>query len=509
MTTAARFGIGVTALLCLLAQLAGADQTFLTEAEAPRAVFPDADRFSAREVVATDDLRARVERRLGDAKPSIWEPKYTIVAAFRGARLLGHAVAVDEIGKHRAISLMVGVGVDDRVAAVAVMTYREAYGGEIRSKRFLAQYRGKGAEDPLLPSQDIQNISGATLSARAVGRAVKKAIAVLAEAGLPASPGAALTVPPSARVPTPARVREAYYVMGTILEITVDAPSAELGHAWIRRAAAEARRLDRELSSFDAESALSRLNASAGAGPCEVPPDLYRVIAASIGFSRRSGGAFDVTVAPLIALWRQASERGRLPGGAELAAARRRVGSERIALVPPSRIALPPGSSVDLGGIAKGYAADRMQTVLRELGATSALVNFGGSSMVALGPPAGTRPWPIWLRRGGSLEGPLRLRDAALSTSGSLGQTERVRSRRFGHILDPRSGWPIERDAQATVVAPSATEAEVWSKALLVAPAVAQSRMSTRSDLSFVVFAGGDAVRSARLPLRAVSSVLR
>src|SRR6266851_5308379 len=135
------------------------------------------------------------------------------------------AVVVEEIGKHRPITLVVGVDGDGKVTGIAVMAYREAYGGEIRSRRFLQQYRGKRESDPLLPSQDIQNITGATLSARAVGRAVKKAIAVLQEVGDAKS--AALPSPRKMALATEcaaARVREAHYVMGTILDITVDAP---------------------------------------------------------------------------------------------------------------------------------------------------------------------------------------------------------------------------------------------------------------------------------------------
>ncbi len=160
-----------------------ADDTYLSEADAPAAVFPTADRFERSEVKSTPDLRARVAQRLGDVKPSVWEASYKIATAFAGARRLGRAIEVEEIGKHRPITLVVGMDDEDKVAGVAVMTYREAYGGEIRSRRFLQQYQGKRATDRLAPSQDIQNITGATLSARAVGRAVKKAIAVLHEAG--------------------------------------------------------------------------------------------------------------------------------------------------------------------------------------------------------------------------------------------------------------------------------------------------------------------------------------
>jgi Na+-translocating ferredoxin:NAD+ oxidoreductase RnfG subunit len=162
-------------------QPARADEVYLTVEEAPAAVFPDADRFERRSVVSTAELRQRVQVRLGNTKASIWEPSYPVATAYRGSERLGEALVVEEIGKHREITFVVGVDPTGAVAGVAVMAYREAYGGEVRSRRFLDQYRGKRAGDPLLPSSDIRNITGATLSARAIGRGVRKAIAVLAE----------------------------------------------------------------------------------------------------------------------------------------------------------------------------------------------------------------------------------------------------------------------------------------------------------------------------------------
>jgi hypothetical protein len=172
-------------LLAALALSAAAQEgVFLSEAEAPGAVFPDADRFERREVVATPDLQARIAAHLDGTTPSIWEERYLVVRAFRGERLLGQAVFVDEIGKHRPISFVVGLTPDGAVADVAVLAYREAYGGEIRNRRFLVQYRGREPGDALRNGRDVTNVAGATLSVDAASRAVKKAqalAAVLAE----------------------------------------------------------------------------------------------------------------------------------------------------------------------------------------------------------------------------------------------------------------------------------------------------------------------------------------
>ena len=475
------------AFAVVIAPTARSDDRYLSDADAPAAVFPDADHFERREVPSTPDLRARLAARLGDVKPTVWESTYKIATAFHGGVDIGRAIEVEEVGKHRAITLIVGVDPRERVTGVAVMVYREAYGGEIARHRFLEQYRGKNASDPLLPSQDIRNITGATLSARAVGRAVKKAIAVAAELGkerdAAPTPTAARSLPQASTTDMPVTVREAHYVMGTILEITVVAPAVDVGRSWIRQAVGEARRLDRELTSFSDESALARLNRQAGQGFVRVPADLYRIVALSKDLSRATDGTFDVTVSPAVRLWESAAVENRWPSRGELAQARRAIGAERIRLRPPSEIALPAGAAVELGGIGKGYAADRLAALLRELGARAALINFGESSLAAVGPPPSAPPWPIWVRRGRLLDGPILLRDAALSTSASFGRSLRIGDRRLGHIVDPRSGKPLEQTAQATVIATSAGEAEAWSKALLVDERRAFAELSHRPSL--------------------------
>jgi transcriptional regulator of nitric oxide reductase len=177
--------LAIVSLLALLAAPPGApaDEVFLAENEAPAAVFPEADRFERREIAADEELRARIAQALGRSKPTILEPTYPVFEAWEGEKLLGRAIVVEEIGKHRPITFIVGVEPDGAVAGISVMVYREAYGGEVRSSRFLKQYRGKGAEAPLLPNSDIRNITGATLSVQAIGRGVKKAIVVADVAG--------------------------------------------------------------------------------------------------------------------------------------------------------------------------------------------------------------------------------------------------------------------------------------------------------------------------------------
>jgi len=178
----------LVASACLVALTAHAQEgNFLGEGEAAKAVFPAADKVERRAVPATPALRDRVRERLGSVVPSMWEDTWVIFTAHDHDKLLGEAVIVEEIGKHRPITFVVGVRPDGTIEDVAVMAYREAYGGEIRSNRFLTQYDGKTPSDDLRPYHGIKNVAGATLSVEAAGRAVHKAQAIAATVKEPGS----------------------------------------------------------------------------------------------------------------------------------------------------------------------------------------------------------------------------------------------------------------------------------------------------------------------------------
>jgi thiamine biosynthesis lipoprotein len=214
-----------------------------------------------------------------------------------------------------------------------------------------------------------------------------------------------------------------------------------------------------------------RLNAAAGRGPQRVDPELARVLAASRTLAQRTRGAFDVTVGPLVALWRAAGERGRLPTAAERARARAAVGADLVSADPVAGTAeiAREGAAVELGGIAKGWALDRMRERLRAAGVRSALLSFGQSSLWAIGAPPGEPGWRLLVRDpAGGFAGVATLRDRAVSVSGATGQWTEIAGRRYGHVIDPRSGEPLMRAAQALVLAPDAASAEAFSKALLV-----------------------------------------
>lgn len=158
---------------------AGGAKVYLSLDEAPGAIFPDADSIERRDVEITDELRAGMQRLIGSAKPSIWEPFYISYIARKQDRVIGYAVICEEIGKHRPITFIVAARPDGSVLNVALMAYREPIGDEIRYKGFLKQFYGKDLTDPIVQRRDIKNITGATLSVRSMSRGVRKALAFL------------------------------------------------------------------------------------------------------------------------------------------------------------------------------------------------------------------------------------------------------------------------------------------------------------------------------------------
>jgi len=164
------------------AGLAAQEGVFLKPEEAPRHLFPEATEVTERTEVATPLMQHKIRDLLG-RPPSLWEPAYRIFTVKRGEAVAGYVVVVEEIGKHRPITYAAGINPDGTVHDLAVLAYREAYGGEVRERRFLKQYASKTIADPLLPYRDVRNISGATLSVEATGRAARKAIAVLKVTG--------------------------------------------------------------------------------------------------------------------------------------------------------------------------------------------------------------------------------------------------------------------------------------------------------------------------------------
>jgi thiamine biosynthesis lipoprotein len=295
-----------------------------------------------------------------------------------------------------------------------------------------------------------------------------------------------------APAPETSHVSEGRPAMGTVLEITLVAADRERARAAISRCFAEAARLEAIFTTWRADGELARLNAQAGSGPQPASPELMAILLDARDFARETGGAFDVTVGSLTELWREAEARGVAPSAAEIASARARLGFARIALDPArGEVTLPAGAVLDLGGIAKGWALDRLGELLRREGFERALLNFGGSSLLALRAPADGESWRV---RAGA--GPvLALRDVSVSISESFGQSLEIAGGRFSHIVDPRSGANVAREQRAIVLAENGAVAEAWSTALIVlAPEAGVAAARARGEIEARVDDGSRAL---------------
>ncbi|MBW2543018.1 MAG: FAD:protein FMN transferase [Deltaproteobacteria bacterium] len=294
-------------------------------------------------------------------------------------------------------------------------------------------------------------------------------------------------------------VSDGRYAMGTVLEIALEGVEPQLAARVLDDLYGVANRLDRLLSIYDPESDVSRLNRGAGGERQPVDAEVEQILERSIAYSELTRGAFDVTIGPLVDLWVAAADRDAPPTALELAAARKRVGAARISVVPGEGVLLgEAGMKLDLGGIAKGYALDRMLPLLERHGIESALLNFGQSSSWALGAPAGSAGWRLLIRGPeGRMAGLITLRDQALSVSGSQGQWVEIGGRRYGHIIDPRSGEPLMRARQAVVVSQRASLAEALSLALLVLDAdLGLALVAAQPDCEGLLIEGDGALRS-------------
>jgi thiamine biosynthesis lipoprotein len=223
--------------------------------------------------------------------------------------------------------------------------------------------------------------------------------------------------------------------------------------AWARVA-----ELNAALSDYDPDSELSRLSQRSGSGGwVPVGDDLWRVLTAAQALSRRTEGAFDVTVGPVVNLWRKARRERQLPQPALLAEARARVGWRHVELDARRRAVrlAVPDMRLDLGGIAKGYAVDEALAVLAAHGIRSALVSGGGDLAVS-GPPPGRPGWRVELAAHDATNAPpqaVRLRHAALATSGDVFQFVEIAGLRYSHIVDPRTGIGLTDHGLVTVIA--------------------------------------------------------
>jgi thiamine biosynthesis lipoprotein len=260
--------------------------------------------------------------------------------------------------------------------------------------------------------------------------------------------------------------------MGTRFEIILYAPSETVAKDAARAAFARIAQLDGIMSDYRPTSELMQLSKKAGGPPVLVSADLFDLLYRSQEISRLSGGAFDVTVGPVVRLWRRARRTRKLPDPDELARARALVGYDKMRLDAMERTVqlTVSGMLLDLGAIAKGFAVEAALEVLRRYGLTRALVAASGD-IVTGDPPPGARGWKVAiapLEKGAEPSRFLLLNHAAVSTAGDTEQFVEIGGKRYSHIVDPHTGIGITRRSTATVVARDGTTSDGLDTAVSV-----------------------------------------
>jgi thiamine biosynthesis lipoprotein len=278
----------------------------------------------------------------------------------------------------------------------------------------------------------------------------------------------------------------ARHAMATRFEMLLQGENGVALRAAAEQALDEIERLEAQLSLFRPASEISMVNRHAASRPVRVSPPVFRLLRQARQLHHETAGSFDVTVAPLVRCWGFQGGRGALAPPEAVAQARRSVGMQWVELDEANytvRFARE-GMMLDLGAIGKGYAIDCAAEVLREAGVTCALSHGGTSSVYALGAPPDAEAWTAAIPQPDAPEPPepglprgagsaaailatVALKDESLGISGVLGRCFRAQGRTYGHVIDPRSGEPVQRAVLAAVVLPSATETDALSTALL------------------------------------------
>src|SRR3990167_4394496 len=369
-------------------------QTYLTEEQALALVFPECDEIVADEFIMTPEEKTSLEKLLSRR---LYEDGFRTYVGKRDGSIRGYAIITEEIGKFHPFTFVVGVDTDGEITNIAVLVYRESRGGEIAKKRFLYQFMEKSINNPIRINKDIINITGATMSVQYMCAGVRKVLAVIneyylsgkrSESDLKVAQSHGIT-PVKEETTTKANrsqntensetpsvlngekgglpdiklIKQTRMIMGTFAEVTIYSHDEKTAGKAIEGALDEMERMDRIMSNYKNDSELSKVNKKATKSPVPCNAELLDVIERSQYYSELSGGAFDITVSPIVSLWGFFSEKGRVPPDKEIEKLLPAVSYKNI-VVKKSAETKKSGTvffknmktQIDLGAIGKGYA---------------------------------------------------------------------------------------------------------------------------------------------------------
>lgn len=291
--------------------------------------------------------------------------------------------------------------------------------------------------------------------------------------------------------------------MGTLFTITLYATNNTIAHDAAKSAFQRVADLEQKMSDYRADSELNLLCEKPVGQAVPISDDLLDIFQKAQHISEISDGAFDITVGPYVRLWRFSRKRKTLPTSAELAEAKAAVGWKHLRLDPRRHTAtlLVPNMRLDLGGIAKGYAADEALRVLKQFNVDRAMVAASGDFAVGR-PPLGQAGWKIGItaidEHQNRAERFLLLHDCGISTSGDTEQAVELGGIRYSHIVDTQTGLGLTNRIQASVVAPNATLTDALATTVCVL-GVDRSRALARHERqvgAFILTKDGGLTRS-------------
>jgi thiamine biosynthesis lipoprotein len=265
-------------------------------------------------------------------------------------------------------------------------------------------------------------------------------------------------------------VRSSRLLMGTIFQLAVWAPHGSEPDAAtaIQTAFDRIATLESVISNWQLESETTALNRASGRTAVQISDELSELLDLSLQWSKRTDGAFDITVGPLLDRWRRARVERLLPTDAEIAECLARVNYHQVVIDGHEARLTESGMSIDLGAIGKGYAADLAGDQLRKAGFENFIIDAGGDLVVSGN--RGTASWEVAIQhpRRSTFLASCNPQDCAVATSGDYEQFTTIGDVRYSHIVDPRTGWPVRDVASVTVIARRAVDADALATALSV-----------------------------------------
>ncbi len=287
-------------------------------------------------------------------------------------------------------------------------------------------------------------------------------------------------------------------VMNTIAKITAIAADKKTAQSSIDAAFKEIYRLEKLMNRYDPNSQLSRVNQLAAKEPVKIDKDLFNIIKQSICYNKITDGAFDITVGPLVDMWKRCAEANSMPTEKQLAEVKKRIGCDKLILDANdfSVQFTVPGVSLDLGAIAKGFAADKAVKEMKKGGVVGGLVDIGGQ-IGCFGTTEKNGKWIVGIRNPAKSENnqiaaKLALSDMAVSTSGNYERFYKIGGRRFSHIFNPATEKSVEQLVSVTIITVNGTQADALSTAVTVLGAQKGLELIEKIDNAEAILIGAD-----------------